>query len=275
MGTFLQVLLLAVLQGVTEFLPVSSSGHLACLQHFMERWGAEPIQEPLMLGIVLHVASLFAILCYYWRPVLRMLRGKDWKLVKFIVVGTVPVGIIGILVKVFFDDYFETYLMGSVPFIGYMLIVTSGLLIAAQKVSQQDPHYMRERGWRKNLQTLGLWRALVIGTLQAVAILPGISRSGSTIAAGLFCGLKRNDAASFSFLLAIPAIGAAGLVECMKIVKEGTGNVPFLHLAVGFVVCFVVSLVALNILNKILKRRRIGYFAYYLIPMGMLMILLG
>ena len=127
MGTFWQVILLALLQGVTEFLPVSSSGHLACLQHFMERWGAEPIQEPLMLGIVLHVASLFAILCYYWRPVLRMLRGKDWNLFRFIVVGTVPVGIIGILVKVFFDDYFEENFIGNVPFIGYMLIVTSGL----------------------------------------------------------------------------------------------------------------------------------------------------
>ncbi|MDO4574699.1 MAG: undecaprenyl-diphosphate phosphatase [Planctomycetia bacterium] len=268
----IQLILLAVIQGVTEFLPVSSSAHLVFLNDLLERAGFPELEEGLMVGVLLHLASLSAILCYYWRPVLRLLLGRDMPLLKRILVGSIPVGIVGIVVKVFFDDAFES-LFGNVTAAAWMLLVTAIFLKAAQMLSVRDPHHF-PKWWRKNLKTLSYGRAFGIGCFQAVAVLPGISRSGSTITAGLFTGLKRNDAATFSFLLAIPAIGAAGLVEMLKLVKEGAGDVSLVSLGIAFVVCFFVSFLSLHLLIKILRTRRIGIFAWYLVPLALGMLLL-
>lgn len=271
---FLQLILMAVLQGITEFLPISSSGHMAFLNALFARAGWEVLEEPVMLEVLLHLASLLAILCYYWRSVLRMLLGNDRHLVKLLIVGTIPVGIVGILAKVCFEEEFDA-LLGSVKVTGAMMLVTAGLLIAAQQISHINPRLMHWHRLRRNLKTLSCLRAFGIGCVQALAVLPGLSRSGSTITAGLAAGMKRQDAGTFSFLLAIPAIGAAGLVEILKLFKEGgAGNVEFLPLAVAFLVCFLVSLCALSLLIRLLRMRCIGYFAFYLIPLGLIMLFL-
>lgn len=271
----LQILLLAILQGITEFLPISSSAHLVFLQEILEKCGLSAIEETYTLGIVLHLASLLAILCYYWRPLLRLALGRDIPLLKLIIIGSLPVAIVGFGVKLFLDEFFEEKIFTNVPLVASLLWVTAGILYVGQKISMQNPHDRKNRHWRKNLKTLTAWRALGIGLAQAVAILPGISRSGSTITAGLAFGLKRNDAATFSFLLAIPAIGGAGLVEILKVAKEGVGEISIFPLFLGFFVCFIVSLLSLHLLIRLLRMRQIGIFAWYLIPMGFFMFLLG
>ncbi|MDO4570092.1 MAG: undecaprenyl-diphosphate phosphatase [Planctomycetia bacterium] len=272
---FWQVIFLAIVQGVTEFLPVSSSGHLLLTQRLLECGGFPPLDEPLSLGILLHCASLFAILFYFWRPVLRMVRGEDNRLLALLVVGSVPVGIVGVCAKLFFDEFLEKNLFSNVSFAGLMLVLTGVLLVVAQKIIMLNPQYYKERNWRVNLKNISLFKAFCVGCVQALAILPGLSRSGSTITAGLLAGLKKNDAATFSFLLAIPAIAGAGLVECLKLSREGLGDIPFFPLASGFVVCFVVSFASLVFLVQLVKKRRIGIFAWYLIPVGLLVFFLG
>ncbi len=269
---YLQLILMAVLQGVTEFLPVSSSGHMAFLNALYVRVGWNPIEEQVTVEILLHLASLLAIMCYYWRPIHRMIIGNDNHLLKLILVGTVPVGIVGVLAKVFFETEFDA-LLQSVPLTGTMMIVTAFLLLLAHRLSAIHPRFMHMHKLRRNLKTLSYLRAFGIGCVQACAILPGLSRSGSTITAGLCTGLKRQDAGTFSFLLAIPAIGAAGLVEILHLFKEETAeNIEFLPLFVAFVVCFIVSLCSLSLLVRLLRTRSIGWFAAYLIPMGILLL---
>ncbi len=271
---FLQMILMAILQGITEFLPISSSGHLAFLNLLFSKAGFNPLEEPVLLEIVLHFASLLAIVCFYWRHTFRMAIGKDMRLLKLLVVGTIPIGIVGLTVKIFFESEFER-LLGSVQVTGAMMLVTAVLLIFAQKMSRRSPREMHELGLRRNLKTLSLIRAFGIGCVQAAAVLPGLSRSGSTITAGLFSGLKRQDAGTFSFLLAIPAIGAASAVEFLKILKDGVPeSIGFLPLLVSFIVCFFVSLLSLSFLIRILRTRSLGYFAFYLVPVGILMLIL-
>lgn len=271
---YIQMILMAVLQGITEFLPVSSSGHLTLLNEIFTRTGMGRLEEPVTLTILLHFASLLAILFYYWRPVLRMAMGNDMRLLKLLIVGTIPVGVVGVTVKLFFDEAFET-LCTSVQLTGAMMLLTAVLLILAQKMSRRDPHEMQKNGLRRNLKTLSYLRAFLIGCVQALAILPGLSRSGSTITAGLGAGLKRQDAGTFSFLLALPAVGAASMVEILKLFKDGPGDsLNLLPLAVAFAVCFIVSLLSLSLLVKILRTRCIGYFAFYLIPVGLILLFL-
>lgn len=269
---YLQTIFMAILQGITEFLPVSSSGHMAFLNQIFERVGWGSLEEPVTLEVLFHLASLMAILCYYWRPVLRMLMGNDWPLVKLLFFGTIPVGIVGVLAKVCFEEEFDAILL-NVQVTGVMMLVTAGLLIFAQRLSRQDPKVMHEKKLRRNLKTLSPLRAFGIGCMQALAVLPGLSRSGSTITAGLWAGLTRQQAGTFSFLLAIPAIGAAGAAEVLKLLKNGTpSDVGLLPLVISFVVCFVVSFCALALLVRILRTRCIGWFAVYLIPVGILML---
>lgn len=271
----LQMILMAILQGVTEFLPISSSGHLAFLNLLFSKAGLQPLEEQLLLGIVLHFASLLAIVCFYWRHVLRLVFGRDMRLLKLLVLGTIPIGIVGVTVKLFFDAEFER-LLGNVQVTGAMMLVTAILLLFAQKMSRRAPKEMHQRGLRRNLKTLSGLQAFGIGCVQALAILPGLSRSGSTITAGLFSGLKRQDAGTFSFLLAIPAISAASGVEFLHILKNGVPeSIGLLPLLVAFFVCFIVSLFSLVFLIRILRSRRLGFFAFYLVPVGILMLILA
>ncbi len=271
---YLQVILMAILQGLTEFLPVSSSGHLVLLNELFIRFGWGGFEEPLMLSVLLHCASLLAIICYYWRPLWRMALGKDPYLLRLLIVGTIPIGIVGGIVKIFFDAPFKA-MMSNIQITGLMMLLTAVLLLCAQKLSTRNPHELQKLGLRWNLKTLSWKRALAIGCAQALAVLPGLSRSGTTITAGLFAGLKRQDAGTFSFLLAIPAVGAASLGEILKLLKDGSaGNVGILPLGIGFIICFIVSLFALALLVRLLRSRSIGIFSFYLIPLGVILLLL-
>jgi len=254
----LEILVLALVQGITEFLPISSSGHVVLGEALFERFGCLlPEKEKLTVNIFLHVGTLAAVLVFYRQRIWRLL-GADRRVIGLLLVGSIPAAVVGLTIKLSpWGDALESGLESPVV-AGLMFPVTALMLLWA----------VRHEDGQTTCRKLGYRHALLIGGLQAVAILPGISRSGATIAAGLGCGLRRDEAAAFSFLLAIPAIAGAGLLEALKLYKQGPGSIPTAGLALGAAVSFVVGLAALAWLIRWLNQGRLHRFAWYLIPLG-------
>ncbi len=247
---WLVIILLAVVQGVAEFLPISSSGHVVVgLSLFGDSMSDE---DKLTVNVVLHFGTLLAILVFYRRRILRLL-GQDRRVIGLIVLGSVPAAIAGLVLKRLFEETLVDPLTAGLmfPVTGLMLLWTA----------RREPGEIACRD-------LGYGSALLIGVAQAFAILPGISRSGSTIVVGLACGLRRDEAATFSFLLAIPAIGGAGLLEAIKLVQDGPGTAPWGALAAGTAVSFFVGLASLWGLVLLLQEGWLHYFAWWVIPLG-------
>lgn len=254
--SLLQIIILAVIQGLTEFLPVSSSGHLVVGSALLEALGYPPPADLLEVNIVLHVGTLVAVLAFYFREVARLL-GSDRRVIWLLVVGTIPAAVIGIPLKELAEEFLESPLVA-----GLMFPLTALLLVWASRQPEGSQPY-REMGYGEVLR---------IGLLQAAALLPGVSRSGATIAGGLSCGLDRESAGTFAFLLAIPAIGGAGTIEIAKLVRASTdgtsATTPPLNLAIGATVAAMVGWVALWWLVRWIRAGRLAAFAWYLIPLG-------
>lgn len=254
------VVLLALVQGVTEFLPVSSSGHLAVLGALFG-FGES---DSLSLGIVLHAGSLAAITVVYFHELWKFLRPGRLRLLGMLILGTIPAGTAGLLLKkldpgsAFFGDM---WLVGMGFLItGALLRLTGrGKLVARSESAEATP--LEDLSWRQ---------ALIVGFAQMAAITPGISRSGSTIAAGVLCGLERSAAATFSFLLAIPVIGGAVLLEMLKLCsgKGASAAVPPGLLVLGFAVSAAVSFGALRLLISVVKRGKLSWFSWYMFAIG-------
>jgi len=243
----IEVLLLGLVQGVTEFLPVSSSGHLAVLEHLWKL----PAESRLPLTTMLHGATALAVVFYFAPLLARLIRGlwardpawraSSWRMVGLIVLASVPAGLVGVMFSDLIDRAFASPLL-----VGLMLLVTGGVLYGAKFSRPQG-----ETGWV---------RALLVGIGQAIAILPGISRSGATIASGLYLGMERKEAFEFSFLLAIPAITGAFLLEFRKV------DLAVLNpsaLAVGMAAAFLAGLAALFVLGRAVAGRKLHWFAFY------------
>jgi undecaprenyl-diphosphatase len=248
-----QILILAVAQGITEFLPISSDGHLVLLANGLNQ-SAENLDVSSVV-IALHMGTLASIVVFYWHKLWRLLT-EDRRVIGLLIVGTIPAVLLGVPIK-FLG---EKAILESPLLAGLMLPVTGLILLWGASAKPGDQDY-RQVSWQK---------ALLIGLAQAFAILPGISRSGSTISTALRLGLTRESAASFSFLLAVPALCGAGVLEVVKILKKGDlqpGAQP-LDLVLGAVLSFVVGLGALWVLVKMLERGRFSLFAWYCIFLG-------
>lgn len=254
--SFLEILVLAIVQGLTEFLPVSSSGHLVVANAVLEALGKPPTQDLVEVSIALHLGTLLSVLVYYRQEIVRLL-GEDRRVIGLLVVGTLPAAVVGVGIKKGLPAA-EGAVLENVLLAGLMFPVTAAILIAASRTKEGDTAYQRIN-WRT---------ALAIGAAQALAILPGVSRSGSTIAAGLFAGLDRQSASTFAFLLAIPAILGAGVLEGLDVLESGTTGTPLPTLAAGFLVSFGVGLGALSLLIRWVRRGRLAAFAWYLVPLG-------
>ncbi|MBN1591278.1 MAG: undecaprenyl-diphosphate phosphatase [Pirellulales bacterium] len=248
---YLEILFLAVVQGITEFLPISSSGHLVVLAALFEEWGIH-MDEKLTVNIVLHLGTLAAILVFYWRRIWALL-GADRRVIGLLIVATIPAVVVGVPLKKYGTEFLENPLLA-----GCMFLVTGALLLWVRRCKPGETE----------CRELSYSRALIVGLFQAFAILPGVSRSGSTIVAGLGTGLRRDEAATFSFLLAIPVIGGAGLLEVKDLVEQSGNGTPVLALIVGGLVSFVVGLVALAWLVRWIQKGQLHYFAWWVLALG-------
>jgi undecaprenyl-diphosphatase len=250
----LQSLLLGVLQGLTEFLPVSSSGHLVLLQLWLGDAFAFAA-EAVAFDLVLHVATLLPVLWFYRADISRLAGAPlaNARYIGLIVVATLPTAVIGLLLKDTFETLFHT------PRAVAGALLATGLLLSSTRWTDVASRPRREIGW-------GM--ALAIGVAQGLAITPGISRSGSTIATALLLGVDRAEAARFSFLLSIPAItGAAVLVAKDGVSFPGSLWGP---LAIGFFAAAVTGYVALRWLVRLVRGGRLYRFAFYVVPVAVI-----
>ena len=253
----LEAIFLGIVQGLTEFLPVSSSGHLLLAEYFLglnqERFG-------LSFDAAIHTGTVLAVVSFFWRDLLVMLhaflcslRGPDFsdpyqRMAYLILVATVPAGLIGF----FFEDFFATAVRS--PWVVVTNLVLVGVLfIVAEAVGRKS----RQASKLRFLEAVG------IGLAQAAALVPGISRSGVTITLGLFLGLRRDEAARFSFLMSVPITTAAALLSVGKTMGEGMGSYQALLFAAGCISSGIVGYLAIRFLLSYLVDHSLRLFAYY------------
>jgi len=255
-----QVLVLAIVQGITEFLPISSDGHLVLVESLLFG-GRSGAVETLDLTIVLHLGTLGSILVYYRQRVARLLI-EDRRVAWLIVLGTIPAVALVLVCKLLLDDLFEPILKSTL-LAGFMLPVSGIALLYSLH------HATGSREYRELTAT----QSLLIGMAQALAILPGLSRSGTTISTGLLLGMSRSAAATYSFLLAIPALAGAGVYEGYSLLKDGEKlSTSPEYLVSGALVSFVVGIGALSCLDRLLQRGRLHFLGWYCIALGLVVI---
>ncbi|HBH12881.1 MAG: Undecaprenyl-diphosphatase [Clostridiales bacterium 38_11] len=262
--TVFEGIFLGLTQGLTEFLPVSSSGHLAIMSKLFG------IQEGnIFYSVMLHFSTLIAVLIYFRKDIIRLFfsllslirkiaKMQNSKLalyermVLLLLIATIPTVVIGLL----FSDQFE-FLYTDLRFVGFALIITGTLLLLSEKIGKRN----------LDLSNISFPKAILIGLFQGLAIAPGISRSGSTIVGALFVGLNREEAARFSFLLSIPAISGAALLEMLSI---NTANVVLnANLFLGMLTAFTAGMLSIGILMNLIRKGKLYYFSIYVFALGL------
>lgn len=239
--------ILGAVQGLAEFLPISSSGHLALVEHLGLGMAA-----PAVFDIFLHLATLLVVLVYFRHTIVWYLR-NDFRVLLYVVMASIPTAAIGFA----FRKYFEA-IRHSPTLICLGLLVTACILLMAE-MRKAESLRLRDVGW---------FGAFVIGLCQALAITPGISRSGSTIAGAMLLGVEREEAFRFSFILSIPAVAGAALLSILSLVRAGGVDALFQGmepgpLAVGFLVAAAMGFVSLAVLKRLVLRGGLVFFAVY------------
>lgn len=270
--TVLQAIILGALQGLTEFIPISSSAHLV-LVRWLFNWPRGP--EAFAFDVLVQVGTLVAVFAYFWRDLWAIARGvlaglaarrpfatPEARLGWWVVVATVPAVVLGLLFKDFFEETF-----GDAVWTAVQLVLNGLLLIAAERLTR--------RRQSRGLDTLNLADAAFIGLAQAAAILPGISRSGATISGALSRGLERRSAARFSFLMSVPVMLGAGLVAAVDLVDLPDFSAYLLPITIGFLVAAVVGYLSIRWLLGYLSRHSMEAFGVYCLLAGGLCLLIA
>lgn len=264
----ISAIILGAVQGISEFLPISSSGHLVIVPHLLG------VQTELAFDTILHVGTLVAIFTFFWKDIVNLIKGfivsiidltdgkdrfmKDLREIPevrfawLIIIGTIPTGIIGLLLK----DAIETIFRGTI-FVGIFLIITGIILYYSE----------RHSSGHTTEKDMSFKQALTIGICQGLAVFPGISRSGSTIASGLCLGLNREYAARYSFLLSVPAVVGAALIQVKDIAVL---NVSTAVLVAGFLSSVIFGYLSIKLLMKMIEGWSLDIFAYYCWIVGIL-----
>ena len=245
---FIQAIILGLIQGLTEFLPVSSSGHLVLFQNL---FGIKEAGQA--FSIILHVATLIAVFVYYWKDIWALIRNPFQRTTALLIAGTLPTVVIALL----FNDTFNA-IFGAGKYIGFNFLFTGCILLYADS---------RIAG-RKKIRNMSLFDAIVVGTMQGVAILPAVSRSGMTISTCLARGMNREEAARFSFLLSIPAI--KDIVTGEVVLAEAMGIAP---MACGFIAAAVSGYLAIRFMVDVIKKGKLKWFSVYVFILGAVLIL--
>jgi len=257
---WIEAIVLGLIQGLTEFLPVSSSGHLEIAKSI---FGIAP-ETNFYFTVAVHGATVLSTLVVFWREIIALIKGtlkfkmnEETSYVLKIILSMIPVGIAGLLLQ----DHIEKMFDGDIVFVGFMLIITSILLAFA--------HFVRKRG-----RNIGYLNAFIIGLAQAIAVIPGISRSGATISTGLMIGNSKNEVAKFSFLMVlIPILGA----NFLKVVsgEMNTASNGFGIILIGFITAFASGYLACRWMIGLVRRSKLIWFSAYCAVIGLLSVLLG
>ncbi|MFO7997886.1 MAG: undecaprenyl-diphosphate phosphatase [Bacteroidales bacterium] len=262
--SWIEALILGLVQGLTEFLPVSSSGHLELGSAL---FGLTNPDDNLRFSIIVHGATVLSILVVFRKDIIAIIRevlrfqwNEETRFAALLLVSAIPVGIAGLL----FEESIGSFFGGRVVFVGYMLLVTAGLLFLTRFATQE----------KKELTFL---HAIIIGAAQTIAILPGISRSGATISMALFLGIDREKATRFSFLMVlVPIVGATFMeIRDLSAQSAGTDAVALTPLLTGFVAAFLSGLFACSWMIRLVKQGKIVYFSIYCLVVGLAAILTG
>lgn len=257
-----QAILLGIVQGATEFVPVSSSAHLVIVPWLL-RWPA----PGLAFDTMLHLGTLLAVVLVFWKElwalvqawfgsvIARKLDTAEARLAWCLLLATIPAALMGVVLEQQFESLFSAPL-----FVAIFLLVTGLWLVLAEQLGRHEGR----------AEDLHWWQSMMVGVAQGVAIAPGISRSGATIGAGMFLGLKRHEAARFSFLLSVPIIMGAGLMQAVKLLsvpERGTQLVPILF---GFLAAFITGYACIRFLLSYLRNHSLSAFAAYCWMLGLL-----
>lgn len=273
--SYFEAIILGLVQGLAEFLPISSSGHLALLQ----QWFGIQEDKVLLFAVLLHVGTLISVFIVYWRDIAELIvelfltikdlcTGKGLRLQErpvrklgiMIIVATIPTGIIGIL----FNDLFDSLYNSIIP-IGIGLIITGFLLVMAERMGASN----------RGIEQMNFRNALFIGTVQGIAICPGISRSGSTLFGSLICNLDRKFAVKFVFLISIPSIWGSAVMEAPAALESGFDMAQLGPVLVGMIVAAVSGLIAIKTMIKIVSDKKLNYFSYYVWALGLIVTCYG
>lgn len=273
--TYFEATILGLVQGLAEFLPISSSGHLALLQN----WFGIDEAKVLLFTVLLHVGTLISVFIMYWRDIWELIvelgltikdlcTGKGLKMEErpvrklgvMIIVATIPTAIIGFAFKDFFDSLYT-----SVIPIGIGLIITGFLLVFAEKKGEST----------RGIKEMNLRNAIFIGTVQGIAICPGISRSGSTLFGSLICNLDRKFAVKFVFLISIPSILGSAILETPAAIEAGISLSQLGPVLWGMLVAAVSGVVAIKSMIKIVSDKKLSIFSYYVWILGLIVVIYG
>ncbi len=254
-----EAFILGILQGLTEFLPVSSSGHIELGKAVL----GVAVQEDLSFTVVVHGATVLSTIVVFRKDIFSLLKDAlKFKLnsstiyILQLAVSMIPVLVVGL----FFKDQLEEIFFGNIMIVGFMLLVTAALLGVSQLAKPTHGG-------------ITFLKAFIIGLAQAVAVIPGISRSGATIVTGLMMGVNKDEATRFSFLMVLVPILGANLLDILK--NDGTveANSSFLPLLIGFIAAFLSGLFACSIMLRIVRKGKLGYFAIYCVIVGLIAII--
>lgn len=252
-------LILGIIQGLTEFLPVSSSGHLEIFKEIFSS-DYQP-KESLLITITLHAATATSTLFYFrkdigfiFKELLRFEKSESLYFALKIILSMIPAVIVGL----FFEDFIASLFDRNLLLVGFMLLITAFLLFQADRIG-------------KNNKPLNYRSALLIGVIQAIAILPGISRSGATIALAVLLGIDRERAARFSFLMVIPLIFGS-MAKSLLEIDSVTQSPDYLSLLVGFIAAFITGIFACKWMIALVKKSQLKYFSFYCIVVGVIAI---
>lgn len=273
--SYFEAVILGLVQGLAEFLPISSSGHLALLQ----QWFGIEEDNVLLFAVLLHVGTLISVFIVYWRDIwelivelfitikdictgkgLRLQERPVRKLGVMIIVATIPTAIIGFL----FNDFFDSLYTSVIP-IGIGLIITGIFLTVAEKMGDSN----------RGIRQMNCRNALFIGVVQGVAICPGISRSGSTLFGSLICNLDRKFAVKFVFLISIPSILGSAILEAPAAIESGMDMAQLGPVIAGMVVAAISGLIAIKTMIKLVSNKKLNYFSYYVWALGLVVICYG
>lgn len=262
--TWAQTIILSIVQGLTEFLPVSSSGHLRIVSQLI--WGQDAGAS---FTAVVQLGTELAVLVFFAKDIWRILtgwfaglfdkdlRGFDYRMGWMVIIGTIPIAVVGVLAKEYIRDNLRNLWITAT-----VLVLFSFVFIAAEKFGRRD----------RNFEELTMRDAIIMGLAQCLALIPGVSRSGGTVSAGLFLNLDREVATRFSFLLAIPAVFAAGIFSLPDAFNPEAGQAATgMQLLVGTAIAFVVGYAAIAWLLKFVANHSFDWFAAYRIPVGLLL----